>query len=80
MRFRKFTLAALWGDKTGSRTTKAESDAEIHDDGGPDMGNNSGNKRMGGFEKFRTGNKNNNDEYSISSYSTLTFTFPQTLY
>lgn len=47
MHFRKFTLAALWGDKTGSRTTKAESDAEIHDDGGPDMGNNSGNKRNG---------------------------------
>ena len=24
-----------------------ESDAEIHDDGGPDMGNNSGDKRNG---------------------------------
>lgn len=35
------------GDKTGSRTTEVESDAEIHDDGGPDMGNNSGDKRKG---------------------------------
>ena len=36
-----------------------------------------GTREMGGFEKFRTGNKNNNDEYSISSYSTLTLLFPR---
>lgn len=32
MCFRMFSLAALWGDKIGSRATSVEPHVEIHDD------------------------------------------------
>lgn len=35
-----------------------------------------GTREMGGFEKFRTGNKNNNDEHSISFTLLLLYISP----
>lgn len=47
MHFRMFTLAALWVNGTGSRTTSVEPNAEVHDDGGLDVSKNSGDKGNG---------------------------------
>lgn len=63
-----FSLAALWGDETGSRDTGVEPDVEIHSDGDHVSGIVLGRGETGGFEKFRAGDSNNDKCLTSSRY------------
>lgn len=68
MPFRMFSLAALWGDETGSKGTREESTAGIRAGGGLCVGIAAARREVGRFENFRRGDTINNDRYSMSSH------------